>query len=120
MTAQVESTMVDHPNNYALKAWKMNGGCRVIPGCVDCEYWIEENTNYSEGKGNLFLVKGVKDRVSCGGGVDKAGPRSSEWIASIATFYDEETDRDCTEIYRGSREEAIKALWANRTIAEYP
>lgn len=101
-------------------------------------YWIEENSNYPEGEGNLFLHVGrnrLTSRVmtpfaewvsvtpqmmwdyDCIGGVDRRHLPLG-WEASINTFYDEATDSDCKVVYTGdSRKEAIEALWNRRNEA---
>lgn len=90
------------------------------------KYWIEENLNYPEGEGNLFLSRELtyKERQTSLaawktlGGADKRG---GKWIADITWIYDEETDSDALVVYEGeSREEAIEALWNARFNAVSP
>ena len=99
-------------------------------------YWIEENVNYPEGEGNLFLHVGRNRMTSrvltpfaewvsvtpqmmwsseCLGEVERRYVPPG-WVATISTFYDEETGSDCTTVLvsGASREEAIEALWSHR------
>lgn len=105
--------------NAALQHWiRSNHDIRLIQGCIDDKYWIEENTNFPEGQGNLFLMtaatEGSRSLAQCIGGLDRVHGSQNQWEASINIPYDEETDSDSVVVFTGDRTQAIQALWQNR------
>jgi hypothetical protein len=94
--------------------WKMHTGCQPLDGKIDDRYWLEENSNYPPGEGNVSLMVGKSHTsVRCIGGVDSFA-FSPTWTASINTPLDEETDSDSTNIFSGDRAAAIETLWERR------
>jgi hypothetical protein len=99
--------------------WKLHTQPRVLK--ESGEYMLEDNTNYPEGEGNIFLMKAIYsiDRdlpnVRCVGGIEQKSDKS--WEASINMPYDEETDSDSRLVYIGDRDTAIEKLWEEKYSA---
>lgn len=81
----------------------------------DGDYRLEENTNYSHGCGNIFLMRGR----DCVGGVDRVFGTNDLWTASLSRIPPEDDpDSDAFAITKDvSRETAISELWDLRYLA---
>lgn len=82
----------------------------------DGDYRLEENTNYSPGCGNIFLMR---DR-DCVGGADRVfGSSHDLWTATLHRVPPEDDpDSDAFAIAENvSRETAISELWDLRYLA---
>lgn len=79
--------------------------------------WIEENSNYPEGFGNLFLMRhrldeNCKLKLECIGGADNF---DGEWVVKLIVPCFSPEEPDCEIIAKvNTQEEAVNVLWCHR------
>lgn len=76
--------------------------------------WVEENSNYEPGTGNLFLMASVYEAGKgyfdiCIGGADRSSLGSGKWEVTVTKLYDEETDSDAMLIGTYDTQDEAKA-----------